>query len=78
MEAEGRLTWAELSRGEVRFVIEGLAGVRQESEWAGLAVSPLEVIFYGMRECYLKDPDGRQLTLAGPSGPDDVVTITEL
>jgi hypothetical protein len=39
---------------------------------------PIEVTFYGMRECYVKDPDGRQLTLAEPSDPAEPVTITSL
>jgi catechol 2,3-dioxygenase-like lactoylglutathione lyase family enzyme len=60
------------------FGIEGVAVTRAALAQAGFDVSPVEVTFYGMRECYLKDPDGRQLTLAEPSEPDDPVTITEL
>ena len=53
-------------------------GVRDSLAGMGARLSPLEVTFYGMRECYVQDPDGRQLTLAAPSEEDDVVTVTGL
>lgn len=102
MEDEGRLTWVELTHGDVRLMllaaedppvpgtrydaagvifylgIEGVTEARAALAAAGFDVSPVEVTFYGMRECYVKDPDGRQLTLAEPSDPEDPITLTGL
>lgn len=58
--------------------IEAVPATRAALTDAGFDVSPGEVTFYGMRECYRKDPDGRPLSHAEPSAPDEPVTITEL
>ncbi len=58
--------------------VSDVGEIRARLDANDVAVSPIEVTFYGMRECYVRDPDGRQLTLAGPSSPDEPVTIAEL
>jgi uncharacterized glyoxalase superfamily protein PhnB len=58
--------------------VDDLSSRRDALIHAGRDVSRIEVTFYGMREVYVKDPDGRQLTLAEPSEPGDAVTVREL
>ena len=60
------------------FTVSDLERVHADLIAAGHEVTEIEVTFYGMRECYATDPDGRQLTFAEPSREGDVVTITEL
>jgi catechol 2,3-dioxygenase-like lactoylglutathione lyase family enzyme len=60
------------------FEVDSLAVTRARLARFGVTLPAYEVTFYGMRECYLKDPDGRQLTLAEPSDEDEPVTVGSL
>ena len=58
--------------------VDSLAVTRARLARFGVPLPDSEVTFYGMRECSLKDPDGRQLTLAEPSDEEEPVTVSTL
>ena len=49
------------------FKPEDVKGLHARLKQRGHAVSEMGVTVYGMREFYLKDPDGRQLTFGQPT-----------
>src|SRR5262249_52703517 len=44
--------------------VDDVAALRAELAEKGVEVSPFEVTFYGMKEVYVRDPDGRAITFA--------------
>ncbi len=61
------MTGVENNHTVYYFKPEDVTALHARLKGKGHAVSDLDVTIYGMREFYLKDPDGRQLTFGQPT-----------